>query len=159
MPDSPRSGQTPEAWIAEAITTGRLQRLQPSMAAAGDMVNRARTHIRSAEQIAATDPTLALSACHDAARQALSAHLRAAGCRVAAEPGAHRLVIEYARTALAAVITDTDLVALDDLRRDRNTAEYGDFAARNITPDRAQSSIELANRVVNAVAAALAGRP
>ena len=158
MPDSSRSSQTAEAWIGEAITTGRLQRLQPSMAAAGEMVNRARTHIRSAEQIAGTDPTLALSACHDAARQALSAHLRAAGCRVAAEPGAHRLVIEYARIALARVFSESDLLALDDLRRDRNAAEYGDFASRNITPDRATKAIELANRVVNAIAEALSGR-
>lgn len=99
------------------------------MPAAGEMINRARTHLRSASTIAATDPTLALSACHDAARQAISAHMRAGGYRVANETGAHRTVIEYAEAVLAGVISGDDRVALDDLRRDRHTAEYGDFGA------------------------------
>jgi len=82
--------------MAEAVTTGRLQRLGPSMPAAGDMITRARTHIKSATLIASSDPTLSLSACHDAARQAVAAHMRAAGYRPANPMGAHRLVIEYA---------------------------------------------------------------
>ena len=85
--------------MAEALATGRLQRLRPSMPAAGDLVNRARMHLSSAGLIADNDPSLAMSACHDAARQAISAHMRATGYRATAEAGAHRLVIEYASSA------------------------------------------------------------
>ena len=144
--------------MAEALATGRLQRLRPSMAASGEMINRARAHVRSAGLIAATDPTLAVSACHDAARQAFSAHLRAAGYRVASEAGAHRLIVEYAEIVLAGVISDKDVLALDDLRRDRHTAEYGDFASRSITAETANEAAVLATRVVNAVAGALANK-
>ena len=126
----PASGKPNAAsWTREVLAVGRLQRLQPSMAAAGEMVNRARAHLRSAELIAETDPTLAVSACHDAARQAIVAHMRAAGYRAANEPGSHRLVVEYAEIVLADVISADDVIALDELRRDRHTAEYGDFAA------------------------------
>lgn len=147
---------SPDAWLVEAVATARLQRLRPSMAAAGEMINRARAHLHSAGLIADSDPTLAISACHDAARQAITAHMRAAGYRVAAEAGAHRLVIEYAEVALAGVIGNDDVIALDDLRRDRHTAEYGDFASRAITVDRAHDALTLATRVVNAIASELA---
>ncbi len=106
--------------------------------------------------IAAKDPTLCVSACHDAARQAISAHMRAAGYRTANEAGAHRLVVEYARFMLSAVITKADIVALDDLRRERHTAEYGEFASRTITAEVAGDALTLAKRVVGAVAGDLA---
>ncbi|MGH9029599.1 MAG: HEPN domain-containing protein [Acidimicrobiales bacterium] len=110
---------------------------------------------RAAQLIALDDPTLSVVACHDAARQAISAHLRALGYRVTSQAGAHRLVIEYAQAALADVVDHDDLVALDELRRDRHTAEYGEFASRAIAPERADSAISLATRVVDAVARAL----
>lgn len=156
MPDRPRP--TEATWVGEALATGRLQRLRPSMPAAGEMVNRARAHLRSARLIADTDPTLAISACHDAARQGISAHMRAAGYRVTAEAGAHRLVIEYAEVVLADVVAHDDLVALDVLRRDRHTAEYGDFASRTINADRVREALALTGRIVDAVATALARR-
>jgi ornithine cyclodeaminase/alanine dehydrogenase-like protein (mu-crystallin family) len=146
----------PADWIPDALATGRLQRLQPSMAAAGEMVNRARTHLRSAAAIADTDPTLALTACHDAARQAIAAHMRASGYRAANQAGAHRFVVEYAEIVLAAVIETDDAEALDVLRRDRHTAEYGDFASRVIKEQRARDALAVATRVVNAIASALA---
>jgi hypothetical protein len=126
------------------------------MAAAGDLINLARKHLRSSGLLADDDPTLSIAASHDAARQAVTAHLRAAGFRVANEAGAHRLVIEYAKIALAGVVNDEDLAALDELRRDRHTAEYGDFASQAITPQQARDAIELAARIVDTVAATLA---
>lgn len=154
MPD--RSRPSEGSWTAEALATGRLQRLRPSMPAAGDLVNRARMHLRSAGLIADNDPTLAMSACHDAARQGISAHMRATGYRATAEAGAHRLVIEYASVVLAGVISEDDVVALDELRRDRHTAEYGDFASRTITAERVRDALALAGRIVDAVANELA---
>jgi hypothetical protein len=84
--------------------------------------------------------------------------MRADGYRVANEPGAHRLVVEYAEVVLASAISTDDAIALDDLRRDRHTAEYGDFASQSITEERAREALILATRVVNVVAAALAKR-
>lgn len=157
----PSGGPTPEGWIAEAVMTGRLQRLQPSMGAAGEMINRARTHLRSADLIAGTDAPLAISACHDAARQAIAAHMRASGYRVSTEAGAHRFVVEYAEVVLASTISSEDTDALDHLRRDRHTVEYGDFASRTITEKRARAALALATRVVDAIALELskASRP
>jgi hypothetical protein len=60
------------------------------MAAAGDLINQARKHLHSALLIAENDPALSLTACHDAARQAITAHIRASGYRVSNEAGAHR---------------------------------------------------------------------
>lgn len=142
--------------MTDAVAAGRLQRLRPSMPAAAEMVTRARTHLESAGVIAATDPTLCVSACHDAARQAISAHMRAAGYRTANEAGAHRLVVEYAEFMLPEVIAGDDIVGLDELRRERHTAEYGEFASRTITTDIAIEAIAIARRVVNAVSDALA---
>ncbi len=145
------------AWVADAVATRRLLQLNPSMPAAVEMVTRARTHLESAATIAATDPTLCVSACHDAARQAISAHMRAAGYRAANEVGAHRLVVEYAKFMLAGVITEHDIVAVDELGRERHTAEYREFASRTITTEVATEAISIARRVVNAVSGALAG--
>ena len=128
------------------------------MSAAGEMINRARTHLRSADTIAAADPTLALSACHDAARQAIAAHMRASGYRASNEAGAHRFVIEYAEVVLAGIVSGDDAVALDHLRRDRHTAEYGDFASRTITEARAREALVLATKVVDSVAVSLSRR-
>lgn len=147
-----------EAWIANALLTRQLQKVQPSMEAAGDLINRARRHLRSARKLAAEDPTLGLSACHDAARQAVTAHLRAAGYRVSSEAGAHRTVVEYATVALTGLMSDADLSALDGLRRDRHTAEYGEFAERSIDENRVMDAIALGERLVSAVSKNLASR-
>jgi hypothetical protein len=81
--------------------------------------------------------------------------MRAAGYRAANEPGSHRLVVEYAGIVLAGVISGDDVIALEELRRDRHTAEYGDFASRAITPERARTALALASRVVDSVATVL----
>jgi hypothetical protein len=55
------------------------------------------------------------------------------------------------------VITDDDLDALDGLRRDRGDAEYGDFAQQRFDQNHLNEAADLAERIVNAVAADLAG--
>jgi len=68
-------------WLREAIALGDLERVAPNMGAAGERINDARRHIRSARAIAEDDITLAIAACHDAIRKALTAHMTAAGYR------------------------------------------------------------------------------
>ena len=66
-------------WLAEAIATRDLQRVKPNMGAAGERLNDARRHVRSARILAEDDTTLAIAACHEAIRKAVTAHMAAKG--------------------------------------------------------------------------------
>lgn len=48
-------------WLAEAIATRDVERVKPNMGAAGDRVNDARRHVRSARLLSVDDPTLAMA--------------------------------------------------------------------------------------------------
>lgn len=84
------------AWVQAAIAEGRLSRIKPNMARAGELITIARKHLVSAESVAATDPTLALRACHDAVRKAIDGHAGAHGLRIENVQGHHKLVLDYA---------------------------------------------------------------
>ncbi|HET6918460.1 MAG TPA: hypothetical protein VFI46_03235 [Jiangellaceae bacterium] len=73
--------QLARRWLCDAVATRDLERLTPNMAAAGDRINDARRHIRSARTIVGDDHTLALATCHDAIRKAITAHMAALGYR------------------------------------------------------------------------------
>ena len=143
-------------WLAEAVALADLERVTPDMAAAGERVNDARRHIRSARIIADDDVTLAISACHDAIRKAITAHMTASGYRARGGEGAHRIVLNYARSQLAGTISADDLDEADSLRRDRALAEYGDFAYSKLAAGDVRNAADLAERIVNAIARALA---
>lgn len=108
-------------WLADAIATRDIDRLKPNMAAAGDRVNDARRHVRSARRLADDDPTLAMAACHDAIRKAITAHMAAAGLRPRGGEGAHRIVLDYARHQLSDVISTDDL---SEPQRSEKTAPW-----------------------------------
>lgn len=146
-------------WLAEAVATRDVERVKPNMGAAGDRVNDARRHVRSARLLSVDDPTLAMAACHDAIRKAITGHMAAAGLRPRGGEGAHRIVLQYARHRLGDSITTEDLTAADDIRRDRVLAEYGDFASRQLTSAHVREAADVAESIVNAVAAALATHP
>ena len=152
MADRDRSAR----WLADAIATGEFERVRPNMGAAGERVNDARRHVHSARVLADDDMTLAVSACHDAIRKAITAHLVASGLRPRGGDGAHRIVLRYAREMLAAVIDGSDLDEADDIRKDRALAEYGDFASRKLTSSQVRGAADVAERIVNAIAGALA---
>ena len=145
-------------WLAEAIATHDLERLKPSMSAGAERVNTARRHVRSARALADDDPTLALAACHDAVRKAITGHMRAAGYRPRSGEGAHRIVLDYARHQLAEVIEADDLQDADAIRKDRGLAEYGEFASTRIDADHVRWAADVAERIVNAIAAELAAQ-
>ena len=146
-------------WLNEAIVTGRIDRVTANMGAAGERINDARRHVASARSLADTDATLALSACHDAIRKAITGQMVASGCRPKSGDGAHRVVLEYCRHELSAVVSAEDVDAADSIRRDRATAEYGDFASRQISTKQVMWAAEVADRIVNAIATALASKP
>ena len=149
---------SPDSWLREALATRDLERFTANMAAAGARINDARRHVRSARLLAGQDPTLAIAACHDAIRKAVTAHMTAAGLRPRGGEGAHRIVLDYARHQLQNIISADDLREADDIRRDRGLAEYGDFAGRQLTAEHIQTSADVAERIVNAVAKVLASQ-
>lgn len=143
-------------WLSEAIATRDLERVTSNMAAAGDRVNDARRHVRSARALADDDTPLAMAACHDAIRKALTAHMLANGLRPRGGEGAHRIVLDYARTQLGGLIGEGDLEEAKEIRQDRALAEYGDFPSRQLDSEHVRGAAEVAERIVNAVAHALA---
>ncbi|WP_419554269.1 HEPN domain-containing protein [Candidatus Poriferisodalis sp.] len=143
-------------WLAEAIATRRIERVKANMGAAGEHINDARRHVVSARKLAESDTTLAISACHDAIRKAVVGHMSANGLRVRGGEGAHRLTIDYARRELAGSISVSDLVDANEIRQDRALAEYGDFASRKLNATHVRAAADVAERIVNAVARALA---
>lgn len=149
----------PSNWLGEAIATGDLQRVKANMGAAGERVNDARRHVRSARVLSEDDTTLAMAACHDAIRKSVTAHMAAVGLRVRGGEGAHRITLDYARTQLAHAISPDDLVEADEIRQDRAIAEYGDFASRKLNAPHVRAAADVAERFVNAVADILASPP
>lgn len=85
-------------WLTEAIAMRDLERVKANMGAAGERVNDARRHVRSARLLAQDDATLAMAACHDAIRKAVSGHMAANGLRARGGEGAHRVTLDYARS-------------------------------------------------------------
>lgn len=126
------------------------------MGAAGERINDARRHVRSARLLAEDDSTLAIAACHDAIRKALTGHMAARGLRVRGTEGAHKRTLDYARSELAGLISEDDFDEADALRKDRALAEYGDFAARQLTAAHVLAAADVAARIVSAIADDLA---
>ena len=97
-----------------------------------------------------------MPACHDAIRKAVVGHMSANGLGVRGGEGAHRLTIDYARRELAGSISASDLVDANEIRQDRALAEYGGFASRKLNVTHVRAAADVAERIVNAVARALA---
>jgi hypothetical protein len=149
---------SPQTWLMEALATRDLERLQANMPASGMRIGEARKHVRSARMLAGDDPALAIAACHDAIRKAVTGHMLAAGLRPRGGEGAHRIVLAYARHVLGTVITADDLGEADGIRRDRALAEYGDYPSSQFSADHVNAAADVAERIVNAVATELARR-
>ena len=145
-----------DSWLTEALATRDLERVKPNMGAAGERITDARRHVTSARALAESDPTLAIAACHDAIRKSFTAHMTAKGLRPRGGEGAHRIVLDYARHELTPVVASEDLDDAEDIRKDRALAEYGDFASRQLDSEHVRWAAEVAERIVNAVAATLA---
>lgn len=147
-----------QSWLSEALATRDLERVKPDMAAAGHRINEAASHVRSARTLAKDDVTLAMSACHDAIRKAIAAHMSANGLRARSGDGAHRIINNYARHQLENVITAADLDDADSIRRDRILAEYGDFASAKLSAVDVRTAADTAERIVTAIAKTLAAQ-
>lgn len=153
-PDAARDTQR---WIGEMLASRRMGRVAPNMNRAGELVNQARTHLRSALDLADSDPTGAVDLLHTAVRKALDAHAGARGYRFENTPGGHRATLEYGTRALAGTVDDSDFQEADALRARRHQADYEGIAAARISRQEIEHHANVAERIVAAVAADLAG--
>jgi hypothetical protein len=113
----------PSTWLTTALATRDVERVTPNMADAGERTNDARRRVQSARQLATTDPTLAISACHDAVRKSVTGHMAAVGLRPRSGEGAHRIVLDYAREELG------DFIGSDDLDEADHCAEIEELCS------------------------------
>ena len=110
--------------VDELVARGIVRRTEPDREAAARELATAKVHLESAASLAAEDPVAAFAIVYDAARKAISAHMRARGLRVEKGHGAHARVGEYAAAALDGPDVTEHLERFDDMRRLRNLSEY-----------------------------------
>ena len=113
-----------EEEIKELLAKGSIRQVARDHHTAGLELEAAHQHIRAAEMIQETDPTLAFTAFYDAMRKSISAHMRSSGYRVGKGPGAHAKTVAYARAALDQHDIAETLEEFDALRLLRNQGEY-----------------------------------
>ncbi len=147
------------AVIDQLISQERVQKVVPSRELADVMINRARTHLATAEKIAATDPTAAFQTAYDGARKALAAVLANQGLRVTSSPGAHVVLLDVCMAQLDPPMGRV-LRNFDWMRRARNSAEYPTLDVAEIDEADVADAIrfggeivELAERVVGSMPA------
>jgi len=138
--------------VSELLERGVLRRVEPDAAAAGQLLDTARRHLGSAEQIA-DDETGALAIAYEAARKAISAHLRANGLRVSGSVGAHARTGEYGVAAFDDPRVADHFSAFDDVRKLRNRSQYDDLEVEGAD---VRFALQHARAIVDAVEADLA---
>lgn len=113
-----------DAEIQALIAEGAIRPPPVDLDLAEVEIAAAALHIESAAGLVVSDPVGAFALGYDAARKAISAHMRASGYRAGKGPGHHIRVGRYAVAALDSPDVYDHLSALDDLRLLRNQSEY-----------------------------------
>jgi len=110
--------------VARLVGEGVIRHAEADLRGARTELATARVHLETAASVASQDPAAAYAIAYDAARKAISAHMRATGFRVGKGHGAHARIGVYAAAALDDRGIDEQLERYDELRRLRNQAEY-----------------------------------
>lgn len=135
--------------IDALVQAGRIERVPSDLGFAQNEIGQAEVHLASARLLLETDPVMAYTAAYDAARKAVTAHMRAKGYRVSSGTGNHAKTFEYAAAALGHRAPSTALEQLDDMRTVRNNAEY---RGRDVGRAEVEADLEIARVIVSAVA-------
>lgn len=121
--------QKGRADVDALLGSGRVEEVPANLPGAVGLVERARTHLRSAAALADDDVELAYDALHAANRKALTAVLLAQGLRPTRE-GGHTAVYDVVRAQLVPPL-GAILAPYSRIRRMRNAGDYLDeLAAR-----------------------------
>lgn len=113
-----------ERRIQDLIASGAIRRVKPDVEGARRELATAERHLATAARDAEDDETAALAVAYEAARKALSAHMRANGLRVGPGEGAHARIGEYALAAFDDAALAEHLREFDRIRRLRNRSQY-----------------------------------
>lgn len=143
------------ATIDRMLSDGHLERVPVAREAANSLIEKARTHLRSADLLADTDTELAYDALHAANRKALTAVLLAQGLRPTREAG-HTGVFEAVRAQLDPPLGRT-LAPYSRIRRARNAGDYLDELPSG--PGDVRSDLPLCSAIVDAAARVLGQMP
>ncbi|GAA4623035.1 HEPN domain-containing protein [Cellulomonas oligotrophica] len=130
------------------LVARRIERVAPSRELADLMVAQARTHLATAELVAASDPAAAFQTTYDAARKALAGVLANQGLRATGAPGAHAVLLEVALAQLDPPLGRT-LRHFDWMRRTRNGTEYPSLDTPSVTEEDVRDAIPLATAIVD----------
>ena len=110
--------------VAKLVAEGVIRHAESDLRGARTELETARVHLETAASVARRDPAAAYAIAYDAARKAISAHMRASGFRVGKGHGAHARIGVYAAAALDGHGIGEQLERYDELRRLRNQSEY-----------------------------------
>jgi len=146
------------ATIDQFIAEDRLQQVSPSRELADLMIARAQTHLETAAETAAKDPTAAFQTAYDGTRKALAAVLANQGLRVTSTPGAHAILLEACMAQLDPPMGRT-LMHFDWMRRTRNSAEYPTLDAPEISEIDVADAIRFGTDIVKLASQVLDSMP
>lgn len=135
------------------IAAGEIERVQPDRAAADQLLDEARNHLRSSAVIADFDAAGAYTLVYDAARKALAAVLENQGLR-ATRSGGHIAVYNAVRAQLDPPIGRT-IVPFDRMRRRRNAVEYSAATQPAVVVEEIGEDSVKAQAIVDAAATVL----
>jgi hypothetical protein len=135
--------------VGDLLRRRRLERVAPNRPLASEEIHAARDNLDSAEQLTASNPRLAYTALYDAARMAISAHMRAHGFRVRGVSEAHVKTAEYAVAALAHLPIGDELTRFGRMRAKRHNIEYG---AQPVGQAEVRAALPHARAIVEAIA-------
>lgn len=133
--------------IARMLANRRLERVAVNREYAVTVIEMAKQHVRTAEELAGSDDqAMAFTAAYDVARKALVAVLATKGLRVRPVGGAHR------NTGVAAVefIEDAALEEFEWMRQVRNATEYPSDDQPTATLQDVREAISAASAIVTA---------
>ncbi|MFJ6483092.1 hypothetical protein ACIQK6_23670 [Streptomyces sp. NPDC091682] len=139
------------------IAGGGLERVPASREAAEAELVRARTHVGSARQLAATDPEGAYTLAYDAARRALAAVLQNQGLR-ATSRGGHTVIYEAVRAQLDPPLGSM-LRPFNRMRARRNEVEYRSSEAPAVTPEEVTADLAKVEVLVELAEKAIPNMP
>ncbi|MCL2454592.1 MAG: HEPN domain-containing protein [Micrococcales bacterium] len=139
--------------IEALLADGALERVPPDTDGAQALLDRAWTHLRSAETLAESDVELAYDALHAANRKALTALLLTQGLRPTRQ-GGHLSVYEAVRAQLHPPLGSV-LAPYQRIRRARNAADYLD--GLSASPDDVRADLPSCRAIVD-VAAKMLGQ-
>ncbi|WP_308298801.1 hypothetical protein [Streptomyces sp. GESEQ-35] len=118
---------------------------------------RARTHVGSARQLAATDAEGAYTLAYDAARRALAAVLQNQGLR-ATSRGGHTVIYEAVRAQLDPPLGSV-LRPFNRMRARRNEVEYRSSEAPTVTPAEVSADVTKVEALIDLAEKAIPAMP